>query len=323
MAGVLNLVTFAANFLMMNQARKKFVVGASAVSLAAVLWGFDGIVFTPRLFNLQVSYVVFVLHLFPFVLMNFIFFKQYRQLKNFTLHDTVIFALIALFGGAFGTLAIVKALFLMNFNHLSIVVLLQKLQPIFAILLAVILLGEKTGRYFLLWASMAILGGYFLTFGFSLPDLDVDRNTLHASMLALLAALSFGSSTVFSKMILGKYDFVTSVFYRYGFTTVIMFLIMIGFGDFSQFAVTTRQNWIFIAIICLTTGSGTMFLYYYGLKKVKAIMATISELMFPISAVIFDYIFNGSLFTPIQWISAAVMIFSILKLNSAGSKGKA
>jgi len=48
----------------------------------------------------------------------------------------------------------------------------------------------------------------------------------------LLAALSFGSSTVFSKKILGKYNFVTSTFYRYGFTSLIMLLFMVGFGDF-------------------------------------------------------------------------------------------
>jgi drug/metabolite transporter (DMT)-like permease len=300
----------------MKPENKKFFLGATAVSLAAILWGFDGIVLTPRLYNLEVSYVVFILHLIPFLLMNFVLYREYRHLKHMTTTDIVVFSLIALFGGAFGTLAIVKALFLMNFNHLSVVVLLQKLQPIFAILLAVIFLKERLGKHFILWASLAIIGGYFLTFGFSLPDFETSGNTLKASLLALVAAFSFGSSTVFSKMILGRYSFVTSAFYRYGFTSVIMFVIMLGFGDFGQIAVTTNDNWLFIAIICLTTGTGTIFLYYYGLRQVKAIMATISELMFPVSAVLFDYLFNKSIFTPIQWVSAAVMIFAIIQLNT-------
>jgi drug/metabolite transporter (DMT)-like permease len=304
----------------MTSEKNKYFFGALAVSLSAVLWGFDGIVLTPRLYNLEVSYVVFVLHLFPFLLMNFFLFREYRRLKEFTGRDFLIFSLIGLFGGAIGTLAIVKALFLMDFNHLSVVVLLQKLQPIFAIILAVILLNEKLGKQFVLWASLAIIGGYFLTFGWALPDYDGDGNTLKASLLALLAAFSFGSSTVFSKMMLGKFNFVTSTFYRYGFTSIIMLLIMLGFGDFSQFDATTNENWLFIAIIGLTTGSGTIFLYYFGLRRVKAIMATISELMFPISAVVFDYIFNKSLFTPIQWISAAVMIYAIININMRRAK---
>ena len=55
----------------------------------------------------------------------------------------LIFTLIALTGGVIGTAAIVKALFLVNFQELSVVVLLQKLQPVFSILLASLILNEK------------------------------------------------------------------------------------------------------------------------------------------------------------------------------------
>ncbi len=305
---------------MTNVARKTLIKGTVAIGISATLWGFDGVVLTPRLYNLDVSYVVFMLHLFPFVLMNFFLYKEYRHLKTFTRSDLITFVLISFFGGAIGTLAIVKALFLMDFNHLSVVVLLQKLQPIFAILLATTLLGEKLRQYFVVWATLAIIAGYFLTFGWALPDMHQGTETIYASLLALLAAFSFGSSTVFSKKILGKFDFVTSTFYRYGFTSLIMLLIMIGFGDFSQIQTTTNINWLFIVIIGLTTGSGAIFLYYYGLRKIKAIMATISELLFPVSAVLFDYLINDSLLTPVQWIAAAAMIYSIIRLNSAPEK---
>ncbi len=73
-------------------------------------------------------------------------------------------------------------------------------------------------------------------------------------------------------------------------------------------------------IIAATTGSGAIFLYYFGLKHVKAIVATIMELFFPMSAIIFDYVFNGHLLSPIQWLSAAVMIFAIIHLNADNSK---
>lgn len=46
------------------------VWGAIAISFAAVLWGLDGIVLTPRLYNLDVGFVVMVLHLIPFLLMT-------------------------------------------------------------------------------------------------------------------------------------------------------------------------------------------------------------------------------------------------------------
>ena len=305
---------------MLDQKKLTLIKGSAAVGFSAILWGFDGVVLTPQLFKLDVIYVVFILHLIPFLLMNIFLHKEYRHLSTMSLSDLVFFLLISLFGGAIGTLAIVKALFLLNFNHLSIVVLLQKLQPVFAISLAAILLKEKLKKRFLLWALLAIGSGYFLTFGFNLPNFTTGENTIHAALLALLAAFSFGSSTVFSKKILGSYHFVTSTFYRYGFTTLIMLVFMVVAGSFGSIALTTPREWFFIFLIGFTTGSGAIFLFYYGLRKVKAIMATISELLFPISAVVFDYFINGSILMPVQWVSAAVMVFAIMRLNAEPEK---
>ena len=299
---------------------KKTIIGAIAVSLASMMWGFDGVVLTPRLYNLNVVYVVFVLHLIPFLIMNIFLHKEYRHLKSFTSQDYLTFFLVALLGGAIGTLAIVKALFLIDFRHLTVVVLLQKLQPVFAIALAVFLLKERLKNKFILWASVAVVASYFLVFGFNLPDFNTGANTIYAALYSLLAAFSFGCSTVFSKKILLKYSFYTGTFYRYGFTTLIMLIFVTVAGKFNQFSVTTNENWMFFLIIAFTTGSGAIFLFYYGLVRIRAIIATICELFFPISAIFFDYIVNGKILSPVQWVAAVLMIFSIIKLNEQNSK---
>ncbi|PIY33760.1 MAG: EamA family transporter [Bacteroidetes bacterium CG_4_10_14_3_um_filter_42_6] len=290
--------------------------GTIAISFSAILWGFDGVVLTPRLHNLEVGWVVFVLHAFPFLLMNLFLFREYKNLKTFIKQDYLMLFLIAFFGGAVGTVSIVKALFLVNFEQLSVVVLLQKLQPIFAIILASILLKEKIGKHFLLWASLAIIASYFLAFGLSIPTLTTDDNTLHAALYAVLAAFSFGSSTVFSKKLLQNHNFITATFFRYGFTTLILLVFVLLSGSYLEFYRTTPINWIFFLIIGLTTGSGAIFIYYYGLRRVKAIVATISELLFPISAILFDYLFNNSILSPVQIISALVMVFAIIRLSN-------
>lgn len=301
----------------------KIVLGAVLISIAAILWGFDGVVLTPRLWNLNISFVVFVLHLFPFVFMNIFLFNRYKLLKDLSRNETIALFGVAVFGGALGTVSIVKALFLVNFQSLSIVVLLQKLQPIFAILLAATFLKERLGKNFLFYAGLAILAGYFLTFGFSLPKLHEDQNTLLAALYSILAAISFGSSTVFSKRLLQKLDFLSATFFRYGLTALIMLIFVLGNGTISDFQNITALNWWIIAIISLTTGSGAILLYYYGLKHVKAIISTISELFFPISAIFFDFIFNNHILSLVQWLSAAVMIFAIVRLNADNKKRKA
>ena len=300
----------------MQIGKNQLIVGTIAISISAILWGFDGVVLTPRLNNLDVGWVVFILHIIPFLLMNVFLFKQYRNLNTFLKQDYILFLLVAIFGGAIGTISIVKALFLVNFHQLSVVVLLQKLQPIFAIILAAILLKEKIKKHFAIWASLAIIASYFLTFGYSLPSISMDDNTIQAALYALLAAFSFGSSTVFSKKLLHNHNFITATFFRYGFTSLILLVYVLISGSFAQFEITTPTNWIYFVIIGLTTGSGAIFIYYYGLRRVKAIVATISELLFPVSAILFDYLFNGSMLSPVQLLSAVIMVFAIIKLNS-------
>jgi drug/metabolite transporter (DMT)-like permease len=295
--------------------RKNIIWGAISISVAATLWGLDGVVLTPRLYNLDVKFVVFVLHALPFLIMQAFLYRQYRFLKTFTYQDIAILVMIALFGGAIGTISIVKALFLVNFKELSIVVLLQKLQPVFAIALASVILKEKLSKYFIIWAVIALFGGYFLTFGLETPDFRTGSNTTLAALYALIAAFSFGSSTVFSKMILQRYSFKTATFYRYGITALLMFLFILVTGKLNNVTQVTANNWVIFIIIAFTTGSGAIFLYYHGLNRVKAILAIMCELFFPISTIFFDYLINGNRLSVIQWISAAVMIYAIISLN--------
>lgn len=300
--------------------KREKLIGAFAISIAAALWGIDGIVLTPNLHNLNVAFVVFILHILAFLIMNTFLFREYRELKRFDQSDFITFFLIALLGGAIGTMSMVHALFLVNFEKLTIVILLQKMQPIFAIALAVIFLKERMKRYYFFWASIAVIAGYFLTFGFSAPNFDTGDKTLEAALFSLLAAFAFGSSTVLSKKILGKYSFQTATFYRYGFTSLIMLIIVLSGGSYVQYENITNENWLIFLIIAVTTGSGAIFLYYYGLKKVRAVIATICELFFPVTAIILDYLINDQKLSWVQWVGAIILLLAIINLNLANSR---
>jgi drug/metabolite transporter (DMT)-like permease len=83
-----------------------------------------------------------------------------------------------------------------------------------------------------------------------------------------------------------------------------------------------RNEWLIFLLIGLTTGSGAIFLYYYGLRKVKAMIATICELCFPISAILFDYLVNHKVLSLVQWLSAGVMLFAIVRLSISNNDKK-
>ena len=130
------------------------------VILAASLWAVDGIVLRPSLFSLPVSLVVFVESTIVALILTPFMTKYFGDIKNLALKDWMAFGGVALFGGAVGTMAITKALFYVDFVNLSIVVLIQKLQPVFAISLAAIFLKEKLPKEFFLWAGRRKLTGF-------------------------------------------------------------------------------------------------------------------------------------------------------------------
>lgn len=273
-------------------------------------------VLTPRLANLPVPFVVFLLHAVPFGLMQPVLAGSWRRLRAFDRTTWLVLGLVALTGGLVGTVCIVKALFLVEFRQLSVVVLLQKLQPVFAILLAALLLKERLTRRFVAWAALAVAGGYVLTFGLAVPELGGGDRTFAAAVYALVAAACFGAATVFGKLLLGSVDFRTATFARYGLTSLLALGYLLATGTGVPIASVTPANWIIILVISLTTGSGAIFVYYWGLTRVRATVATICELCLPLSAVLLDYLVNGTRLGAWQWVGGVVLVGSILRIST-------
>jgi drug/metabolite transporter (DMT)-like permease len=287
------------------------------VIIAASLWGVDGIVLRPALFSLPVPLVVFVESTIVTILLTPFFVKHMPSLKLLQKKDWLAFFLVALLGGAIGTMAITKALFYVNFVNLSVVILLQKLQPVFAITLAAIFLKEKLPKQFFQWAALAVLGAYFMTFGTSLPDFTTGDKTTIAALFSLIAAFSFGSSTVLSKRALRNVSFEMGTYLRFLFSAFIMLVLVVSLGDINSLSeITTKQAVIFL-IIAFTTGGAAIFLYYFGLKRITASVATICELAFPLTAVLLEYFLRKNILDAVQWIGAGVLLLSIIKVSTA------
>ncbi len=295
------------------------VLSTVFVVIAASLWAVDGIILRPSLYSLPVTLVVFVESSIVALLLTPFFRKYFVIIKNISPKDWLAFLGVALFGGAIGTMAITRALFYVDFVNLSIVVFIQKMQPIFAIALAGIFLKEKLKKEFFIWASAAIIGAYIVTFGFSIPNFNTGDKTTIAALFALLAAASFGSSTVLSKRALKNVSFEVGTYLRFSITAIIMLIIVLSSGTISFASqISVNQIWIFL-IIAFTTGGPAIFLYYFGLKNISASLATICELAFPLVAVILEYFIHGKILSPIQWIGAVILLISILKVSGVNT----
>lgn len=296
-------------FNLMNRFAPLFVI------IAASFWGIDSILLRPHLYTLPVPIVVFLESIIVAVILTPILFKKHSDLKNLKTKDVLAFLGVAFFGGALGTMAITKALFYVEYVNLSIVVLMQKLQPVFAIILATLILKEKLPKNFLKWAGVSIFAALIMTFGLDIKNLNIGNHTIEAALFAVLAAFSFGFSTVLSKRALKNITYEIGTYLRFVTTSIIMFIVVLFAGDFSAVSEVTEFQWIIFGIIAFTSGGLAIFMYYYGLKRISASVATIAELSFPLTAILLEYFLHDNLLDWLQWIGAIVLIYSIYRVS--------
>jgi drug/metabolite transporter (DMT)-like permease len=292
---------------------KKYLPALAVIS-AAILWSFDGIL-RQNLYTLPSFLIVALEHLIGAIIFLPLLLKGWKEVSDLHQRGWISVLWISVCGGILGTFFYTKALSYVNFIDLSVVVLLQKFQPIFAIALAAIILKEKITKRFLVLAVTAIVGGYFVTFG-DQPLNEWSDKTIIAALLSLLAAFSWGSSTVLGKHALNRLSFKTVTSLRLTVTAAIMFFILISTGEVETISQVSIENWKYIFIIVLTTGSIALFIYYYGLNHLPASHVTLYELFWPLSAVAMDWSIYGRVMSVVQLLGAIMLLGSILLLSS-------
>ncbi|MDD3284726.1 MAG: EamA family transporter [Patescibacteria group bacterium] len=287
---------------------KGIIIGAGAIMLAAFFWSLDGVFIRPKFYMLPAGLVVFLEHLFGLIILSPFLFINFYKLRHLKKSSWIAIFWVCIFGGLLGTLMITKAFFaaIDGKTTFSTVIILQKLQPIFALILARIFLKEKLSKKFYIWAFIGVIAAYFLAFGHvNIKDVNLFHS---AAFFAFLAAFSFGSSTVFGKKIVNNLDSNTTAALRFGITTILALILIFITGDILQVLKVNSLQWQFLVLIVFTSGAGSMFLYYYGLKRITASTATICELFWPFSAILIDYFVNGNVLSFVQIVSSIVLL---------------
>lgn len=293
----------------------KTYTGPIFIIIAALLWAFDGLI-RQHLYTLPPITIIFFEHLIGLIILS-PFVLKYVIRTRLTKREWWLVILIAILSGLLGTLWFTAALGKVHFITISVVFLLQKLQPLFAITSARIFLKEQLDKRYIIWAVLAILAAYFVTFPNGVVNLDTGEETAIAALFALGAAFAWGTSTTFSKMLLGKVDFKVSTFYRFLVTVLVALpvLFLFGKGDSAGIIMPSMNQFGFLAIIALSTGMVALLIYYKGLAKTPVHVSTILELTFPFIAIFLDMIINGTVLALSQWIAAVILVGSIYKIS--------
>lgn len=293
--------------------KKLKTFGPLFVIIAALLWSFDGIL-RRGLYSLPPAVVVFYEHLIGFAILLFLIPKWWPDVSKMTRKEWIAIVIVSLFSGALGTIFYTSALGKVNYIQFSVVVLLQQLQPIWAILAASILLKEKITKKFILWAILALIAAYFITFKDLTVNTSTGAGTAIAGLLAIAAGFLWGTSTAISKYVLKKVSFLTATALRFAFAPIFAFGFVVSLGQTSSLTMLSQPQWITLLLIAFSTGMVALAIYYYGLKKTPARITTICELVWPASAIFIDYFYFHQSLSTTQILGVIVLLFAIYQI---------
>lgn len=294
--------------------KKIGAIGPVLIVIAATLWALDGVI-RRSLFALPPMTIVFFEHFIGFAIFFPWFLKALKK-ERFTQRDFLLAATVSLLSGLFGTLWFTTALVKVNFISFSVVFLLQKLQPIFAITSANLLLKEKITKHYAKWAILALVAAYFVTFPNGIINLATGAGTVIAALYALGAAAAWGTGTTLSKLLLKNTSEQLATGLRFGLTTIFALVGVVVIGQASTLTVLDPSQLLRFVFIALSTGLVALYIYYRGLKITQAKVSTILELTFPLLAVFIDMILYKSFLLPSQYLAAVVLMFAIYKIGT-------
>ena len=277
------------------------------VAGAACLWGLDGLFRNYIATTLPASTIVLAEHLLLVLAVSPLLFASFRQARaSFDRTDWLMAIAIGAGASALATIFITTAF---SRGDFITPVVLQKLQPLVAILGARVLLGERLHERFWIYAGAALVFAWLLAFA---DPLDVHVRSLRTASFAIAAAVLWGAGTVFGRRLSQKVDFkaLTTLRFTFGLPASALAVIVMGSRIFPP-----AKEMDAVAATALVSGLIAMMLYYRGMHTTPAAVATLAELTFPVTAAFVGVIFLNQSLSKTQWIGGVGLTATVALLS--------
>jgi drug/metabolite transporter (DMT)-like permease len=289
------------------------------VAVAATLWASDAYFRNQLISHLQPTQIVVAEDALITLFLLPVLVRSRRDLRHLGRRAWIAVAIIAVGAQAFATI-----LFTASFSYriYAETFVLQQTQPLIAIGLAWIVLGERRRPWFWPTVAVAIVAVYMVVFAYNPldPISALQTGRLEAGLLALGAAALWASGTVFGRFALGSISFWSMTALRFTLALpvlIVIALVQFGPAGFTHYRVSDfLPNLLAIAIV---PGLLALLLYYRALSRTPASLATIAEMAYPVAATLIasappPWGFNQPLY-PAQAVGTALLLGVILFFN--------
>jgi drug/metabolite transporter (DMT)-like permease len=273
-------------------ARLSRIPGVVLISVAAAMWGTDALFRRPLAHSISAATIVFGEHVIlvaitlPLLVPALV--ALWRAGPRYVLAGIAVGA---------GASALATILFTQAFAHGDPItpIVLQKVQPLVAVAGAALLLGERPRPRFAWFLVPALLGIWLI--GVQHP-LDPHARGLTPILEALGAAVLWGLGS--RKL---TFEQIVTVRFAFGLVASAIALPLVGAKAYAGV-----HDSLWILYLAIVTGLLALALYYYGLQRTPATLASLAELAYPVTASLIGiYAFNSNLRWT-QWVGVAIVI---------------
>ncbi len=296
----------------MSTTSRSTAIGVATVAVGAGLWGTDALFRRGLALDAAAASVVFWEHALLALVLAIPIWRRRHTLAGLSRADWASLLLIGVGASALATLAFTRAL---STGDPTTPLLLQKIQPLVAIVGARVILGERPRARLALFVVPALAGAYLITF--AEPTVIVPR-TLEAGALGVAAATLWALGTVLGRRMTGVLDTTTLTGLRFAIGLPAAAVVVLATG-----ATVVPSGGAMPAIVglSLVPGLAALLLYYRGLRNAPASLATLAELAFPVVAIIIGRVAFDATLTVTQVIGVLLLTGSVTALSLVGRRG--
>jgi DME family drug/metabolite transporter len=280
------------------------------VALSAAMWGLDGLLRKPLASALNPATVVLWEHLIVVAVILPWLPAAVRAYLRCSWRDRLAMAAIGIGASAVATALFTEAFTLSaGTGDFVTPLVLQKLQPLFAVTLAAVVLRERLRPGFACYAGPALVGSWLLAFA---NPFEVKVAAAEVALLSIGAAVLWGAGTVLGRLVSASLEprEVTVLRYAWGLPAAAVIAwrlhapVAPGWG-----------NVVGLVLLALIPGLFALVLYYFALRVTAASRATFAELAFPATAAVIGVVYLNAHLSPSQWLGLAIVVAAITGLS--------
>src|SRR5437879_5038639 len=293
------------------------------VALAATLWASDAYFRNQLVQHLSPTQIVVAEDALITLFLVPVLVRSRHELRALGARGWGAVAIIAAGSQALATILFTASFSIASQHQLyAETFVLQQTQPLIAIMLAWIVLGERRRPWFWPAAAVAIVAVYMVVFASDplSPISALQNGRIEVGLLALGAAVLWASGTVLGRFALGSISFWSMTALRFTLALPVLLIVVLsqeGLGGFGHYRFSDFvPNLLAIAIV---PGLLALLLYYRALSKTPASLATIAEMAYPVAATLIasappPWGFDQPIY-PAQLVGTALLLAVIFFLN--------